>query len=357
MFQLRRKYRPINSLLIDADALRSNFDLYAKRFVEQKICPVLKSNAYGHGLVEVSKILKIKRPAYLIVDSMYEAFQLYKSGIRSPILILGYTFPENLASAKKNFHFCFSDLVTAKHLARLKIPAHLEIDTGMKRMGAPMEELPTFLKALKKTGIRLEGVFTHLADADNPKDSFTDHQTKEFSDAVDLVYKAGFNPKWIHIGASAGALKIKDPRVNMIRLGLALYGVSPLSPKDPYNKELKGLKPALTLKTHLISVRTVHKGETVSYGRTYTAPKTMMVGTIPIGYYEALPRSLSNKDPFLGLICMNHAILKVSPNAKIGDPILLFSGDFSTQKLADRADLSPYELLTGIDPSIRREVV
>lgn len=341
-----KQYRTLNTVKISAAALRHNLNEYRK-LTQLEVCPVLKSNAYGHGLIEVANIMEGEKPAFLVVDSLYEAHEIKKAGIKTPLLVLGYTFPENY-KRRLPFHFGVSDLESAETLAQLGLKAHIEVDTGMSRMGFQMEELPRALKAMKEMGLKVEGLFSHLADADNEEDqSFTKLQIEKFQKAIGLTKEAGFNPKWIHLSNSAGALNAKIPEVNMMRLGLGLYGHSPVK------IDLK-LKPALKLESSIINTKRLKKGDKVSYGCTFEAPQNMHIGIIPFGYYEGLPRALSNKLNFLGRICMNHCMIEVDAHTKIGDKIEIYP---NIKEAAKKADTIPYELLTRLASSIRREVI
>jgi alanine racemase len=352
---LRRKYKTLNTVRINAEALKNNLKLYQRLLPNQAICPVIKSNAYGHGLTTVAKILDSQNLEFLVVDSLYEAYELKKVRIKTPILILGYTFPENLKKGLP-FHFAASDLETAKHLAKLGLKTHLEVDTGMARTGFPLENLRETLNQLKD--LNLVGLFSHFADADNPADpSYTNEQSKRFRKAIKLTHEAGFSPKYIHLSNSAGALKAEVPGLNMARIGISLYGASPLE-EEP---QLKGLKPVMEVVSTITATRELKAGQSVSYNCTFTAKKDMRIGVIPFGYYEGIPRSLSNVPPFLGRICMNHTIIDLTDSdLQIGDEFTVYSAnpnkENSFRNLAQKAQTIPYELMTGIAESIRRTV-
>ena len=349
---LRKRYKTLNTVRINAEALLKNLKLYQNILPDQAICPVLKSNAYGHGLTTVAKILDSENLEFLVVDSLYEAYELKKARIKTPILILGYTFPENLKKGLP-FHFAASDIETAAHLAKLGLKAHLEVDTGMARTGFPLENLRKTLQELKD--LNLVGLFSHFADADNPSDpTYTKEQSKRFRRAIKITREEGFNPKHIHISNSAGALKAEAPDLNMARIGISLYGASLLE-EEP---KLKDLKPVMKVVSTIIASRELKAGESVSYNCTFTAKKDMRIGVIPFGYYEGIPRSLSNTPPFLGRICMNHAIIDLTDSdLQIGDEFIVYSADpnheRSFKNLAKKAQTIPYELMTNIAESIR----
>jgi alanine racemase len=363
MTLLRKKYKTLNTVSISEAALRNNLQLYRNLIPDQAICPVLKSNAYGHGLTPVAKIFDAEKPEFLIVDSLFEAYQLKKARIKTPILILGYTLPENLRAKRFPFHFAVPDLESAEILSRKKTPLHLEIDTGMSRTGFRLEELPQALEALRAMKANVEGVFTHFADADNPENNKkTDQQCELFLKALMLTKEAGFQPKWIHASNSAGAVKTKIPQLNMSRVGISLYGLSPLSSNDPKAEFLKSLQPVMEVSSTIIAKRKLHAGDCVSYNCTFTAEKDMTIGILPFGYYEGIPRSLSNTPPFIGRICMNHAMIDLTDsNLKVGDKFVIYSRDKnavnSFHNMAKKAGTISYELTTKIAESIRREVI
>ena len=335
----------------------------------QAVCPVLKSNAYGHGLTEIAKIFEKEDPEFLIVDSLYEAYALKKAKIAAPILILGYTFHENL-KAGLPFHFTASDLGTLRALAKLKLPIHVEIDTGMARTGFTLDELETQIEEIKTASQNgalpnIVGIFTHFADADNPEtDEYTKSQCQKFTRALQTFKSAGFAPKWVHASNSAGALKAQVPELNMARVGTSLYGLNPLQANDPRFQKLAGLQPVMEVSSTIIAIKTLKRGDKASYNCTFEAPHDMRVGIIPFGYYEGLPRSLSNKAPFLGRICMNHALIDLSDpefaDLKPGDPFVVYSRDKSSSlsfhKMAKKAGTITYELTTKIAESMRRKI-
>ncbi len=369
--RFRKKYRTLNTVRIFPSALRHNLNLYRGVLPEKAICPVLKSNAYGHGLTEVAQILQDEKLEFFIVDSLFEAYKLKKAKVKTPVLILGYTFPENLTKHLP-FHFAVFDLEMAKIYAKMEAPVHLEIDTGMERTGFAWETLQETLSELKKLPLNVEGVFTHLSNADDPlDDSHTRLQLERFQKCLKLIREFGFKPKWIHVGASAGSLKIEMPEINMVRLGLALYGVSPLQKNDPKSHSLQNLEPALELSSTLVAIRTLKKGEKIGYGCTFTADREMEIGVIPLGYFEALPLAFNQHGLVevngqlckpVGRICMNHTMIDLTNlEAKVGDSVVVYTIKIergnTVSSLANKIKTIPYELLTRISESVRREIV
>jgi alanine racemase len=364
-------YRTLNTVRISEEALRHNLSLYRDLFPGKAICPVLKSNAYGHGLLEVAKVLDKEKPTFMIVDSLYEAYELEKAGIKSDILVLGYTFPGNLTRKRLPFHFAVSDFESAKVLAKQGAKVHLKVDTGMNRMGFDVENLRDVLPELKEMNLKVEGVLTHLADPDNPSDdSYTTMQLELFEEAVRMVKEVGFDPQWIHPGQSAGALKSKEAG-NMVRLGLALYGVAPLEESDSSIEMVRNLRPVMELYSTVVGVKHLKPGDRVSYNGIFETDRLMTIAMVPVGYYEALPRVLSGKGfmevkgvlcPMVGRMCMNYTMIDVSevPEVGIGDSVCVYSSDKEASNsilaLAKSADLIPYEMMTRVAASVRREI-
>lgn len=368
MLLRKRPYRNLNTLHVFKAALKHNLQLYQKSCPDQAVCPVLKSNAYGHGLTLVAKALDDEAAPFFIVDSLYEAYELKKARIKTPILIIGCTHPDNLKGRRVPFHFSVFNKESAELFAKLGTPVHIKIETGFSRMGFSLEELRDCLPSFKKNKLNIEGIYTHFADADNSQNQKTEDQMARFQEAVTLVKEAGFNPKWIHAGNSAGGPKINNSGCNLMRLGMSLYGIPVLEPSDTFYVE--GLQPALELESTLVSIKTLKRGETVSYNGTFTADKDLTIGVVPVGYYEALPRSLSNKGfievngvqcPILGRVCMNMCMIDVShAKAKLFDPVIVYSTNpaqkNSVLRQSAAAGTIPYELVTHISESVARRL-
>lgn len=369
---IESNYETINTVYIDGKALRHNLALFKKLKPNHSICPVLKSNAYGHDLVSTAKILEPEKPSYFIVDSLYEAYCLRMAKIKTPILIMGYTLPKNFRFKHKDFHFTVFDMEGARLLAKAGVPVHIKIETGLNRMGFTIEALKKHMKELQTLGLKLVGVFSHLGDADNPKsNTYSKTQLKRFETAISMIEKAGFKPKWIHIGASAGALKTKMKKDNLVRLGLALYGINPYQKSDPYYKKLSALKPALELHSTLTNIKQIEKGEHVGYSDGFLAKKKMRIGVVPTGYFEGIPRSLSNKGfveirgkfcRIIGRVCMNYIIVNLEGvRARKYDPVVIYSNKSSNknsvEQVARITNTIPNEILVRICESLRREVI
>jgi alanine racemase len=374
--KLSRNLKVLNTVNLSKSELKYNYNFFKKLHPESEICPVLKSNAYGHGITEIARVCEELNPPYIVVDSFYEAFELKKAGIKTPFLIIGYTHPDNYKFMKfANIAVTVIDNESIEALGALKkrIKIHLKVDTGMHRQGIPFKKIEESLELLKKhKKLEFEGICTHLADADNPKNnSFTRLQVKNFKKVLKIVEDSGFSPKWKHVSATSGAGKVFMKNFNMIRLGLGLYGESPLEDSDKYYKKYKfnRLKPVLQLKSTIIDIKKLKKGDCVSYGCRFTAKKTMKIGVIPFGYYEGIDRRLTNKGyiyyrnkpcKILGTVCMNLTMIDLSnvKNPRKWDKVEVIGRDRKKKNtarwMAGACDTITYVIWTHIAPTIRR---
>jgi alanine racemase len=342
-------YDSLNLIEISKDNLLFNFDYFSKL---GKVWPVLKSNAYGHGIKQVTEILLKRDFEYFIVDGYQEVLEIRKITKR-PVLMIGSIMPSNFSKIKwKNLAIMIQGKETLMALGNLNkhIKVHLKVNTGMNRQGVDLKEVKKIIKLIKKyPKLELEGIFSHLAGANDLK------QIKIFEEVIKIMGGV----KYFHLAATGGVKKIKNKNINVIRLGIGLYGIG------------KGLKPVMKFKSKIVKVRQIEKGEKVSYGGIFTASKKTNIGVIPVGYFEGLDRRLSNKGfikyknkfyPIIGNICMNMAVVnfgKVMP--KLYDEVEVIGDNSkeknSIEKMAKIAETIPYDLLVGINSSIRRKIV
>jgi alanine racemase len=269
-----------------------------------------------------------------------------------------------------------SHVDTIQALAALNKPLrlHLELDTGMKRHGADPEQLSRLLEAIEAAPhITLEGIMSHLADADNAdSDEFTQEQVAIFDRAIEQAASLGHHPRWIHIAQSAGSTKASSKYATITRPGIALYGISPLASTDRQAKALAGLQPVMRVISRVSAMQQLKPHETASYSRTYEADQAETVCVIGFGYYEGLPRVLSNQAtllgphqealPIRGRICMNHTLLGCSGHRiKRGDQVTVISWQRSdpnsVESLAANHDIFAYELLVNLCSTTRRVIV
>jgi alanine racemase len=363
-----------NRLEVSKSALIHNADLF-KKLTGKAVIPVLKGNAYGHGTLQVATALKNGGFAYIAVDGYFEALRIRKVS-RQPVLIMGAIKPENFAKLTyDHFAFVVQDEATVVALGKTgkKIAVHLECNTGMNRYGAGVADVQALTRLiLQFPNLTLEGVMSHLADSDGTDPETVNKAVELFDQCVETVRKSGASPTIIHVAQTAGSLRVASRYANTIRLGIGLYGINPFPPGHPDFSKLSGLKPALQFISTITKTIDLKKGESVSYNYTFTAPKAMRIGVLPVGYYEGVPRALSNagcvkyKTDFpviVGRVCMNHTMVNLSetPSATSGDEVVVFSADQNDSNSVDviaRAHrLFNYNLLTALSPDVRRILV
>jgi alanine racemase len=364
-----------NNVYVSRSAVLHNYDLLSELSPSGYIIPVLKSNAYGHGIEQIVTILQDREPPYIAVDGYYEGLQIHEVS-NQKVLIMGSVQPDNYRRVKtKNFAYVVQDIDTIEAMGMLNktFVLHIELETGMNRYGVRPDQLNNFLFHVKKyANLKVEGVMTHLADADNPQgQAFTNMQTKKFDQGIEIIRNAGFSPKYLHIAQSAGCTKTSSKYANTIRTGIALYGISPLTSDDKDADKLAGLRPTLSLTSTVTKIIDIDEGETVSYNRQFVAKRKSKIGVLPIGYYEGVPRDLSCTGqvkfentylPIAGRVCMNHTMIDVTGSKiKVGDIVTIISNNssdkLSVRNLCNNHGLFSYSLLTSLNENIRRTVV
>lgn len=369
-----QKYKTLNIIEVSQKNIVSNFNLFKGLDPDKKIIAVLKANAYGHGLKPVATILNQTDCQFIAVDGYFEANKI-KDITKHKVLVMGYILSSNIYLLdNKRCSFVLQDINSLKEFGKSKknFKIHLEINTGMNRLGIDSSEIEEYLNELSKyRNLELEGVMTHLADADNPDGSTTNMQTILFDKAVSKIKELGFKPKYIHIAQSAGSTKVKSEYANTIRIGIGLYGINPLLPSDQNYPKLSKLKPALELKSTIIKVLDLQPGQKISYNGTYETNKQSKIAVLPLGYYEWVPREMSNNGvftsdkyqlPIRGKVCMNHTMIDITgADLKVGDKITVISSNAndpnSIQNISEGLNLLYYELLTRLSESIRRVIV
>ncbi len=372
-----KRYEPLNKISIFKDSLKHNYKYL--RFVNPNIevAPVLKSNAYGHGIRQVGGVVDSYGAPFICVDSIFEAYELKKANIRTPILIMGYVEPENLRFKKLPFAYAVFSLDYAQKILKYQPHAklHLFIDTGMNREGMKINELVTIGWAEMANNI--EGIMSHLASADEDLNPQSDEQLKVFKEAIRICKINGIDFKYKHISATHGILNRKNIEevINVSRAGVGLYGFG----ED-------GLKPTLKLTTKIAQVKDIKIGDRVGYSGTFVADKDMKIAVLPIGYANGVDRRLSNKGvallklrdkiytcPILGRISMNITTIDVTEVFKNEDetlPIRLKPQDYelvlisenpndpnSIKNIAKICETIEYDILVGLDSTIRRKIV
>lgn len=370
---LRGQYETLNKIEVSRANLLHNYQYLASLDKGVQIAPVVKSNGYGHGIVNVARILDSNNTSFFCVDSLFEAYELLKAKIKSPVLITGYTDPRNLKFKKLPFSYAVFTLDLAKTINDYQPQAsvHIFVDTGMHREGVSIDELPELLNELKKLqNLKIEGMMSHLASSESNKDPLFLKQIRQFKKAKEITKKYRVHPKWFHIAATGSIINPKTRPIiasvsNLAKAGLALYGYS----SSTFDKNLK---PTLTLTTKIAQIKRVSKGERLGYDGTYVAKKDMTIAVLPIGYYDGIDRRLSSKGIFLvdntpcpiaGRVSMNITIIDVSsvPNPDVGQEVIVYSSSPENKNsLGNCAKLCktiPYDLLVNLAESTRRVIV
>lgn len=374
---------------IDLKAVEHNLEAMRDNIPKgTKIMAVIKTDAYGHGAVEIAKDLEKKDYIWgYATATAEEAFELRHEGIKKPILILGYTFPYAYKEMLKNgirptvFRL---DMIrqldeTAKQLIKSgeidgPAPVHIAVDTGMSRIGiTPDEEGISFAKAVHDLdGISIEGVFTHFARADE-KDLTNVREREEifknFTRALEL--ELGYNIPIKHCANSASIIAVPESSMDMVRAGVTMYG---MWPSDEVPKDIISLEPVMELVSHVVMVKEVPENTPVSYGGTFVTDKKTRIATIPVGYGDGYPRSLSGKGyvligghraNILGRVCMDQFMVDVTdyPDIKEGDEVILLGKDkvsgeeISAEYLGELSGRFNYELTCDVNKRVPRVFV
>ena len=361
---------------IDKRAIAHNYGVLRKLISKNaKLMAVVKSNAYGHGIVGFSQELEKLSVDWFGVDSIVEAVTLRESGITKPILVLGYILPEMIDTASKNdisitvstFELLFQ---IAEMRLKRKIKIHIKVDTGLNRQGFREEDMGEVINRLVniKSKIKVEGLFTHFAGVRFGK--YKDNVEKQFDGFkkwIKIFSDNGFSPI-VHAGASGVALLFPEAHFDMVRTGIALYGLLPRAEiKSQLDSE--NLKPILQWKTLIAEVKKVHAGSYVGYDYTEKLERNSIIAVCPIGYWHGYPRALSGKGnvlvkgyraKVLGRVSMDMIVIDITdiPATSVGDVVTLIGRDgqevIPAEEIAYLAETSVYEILTRINPLIKK---
>lgn len=363
---------------VDLDAIEDNARNMKENLPEQtQIMGVIKTDGYGHGSVPIAKKLEpLEFMAGFAVATPEEAHILRLAGIKKPILILGYSFPysyELLAREELRPAVFRKDsigpLAAAAGKVGKTVKVHIKVDTGMNRIGiTPDREGLSFVEALaRQDGIEIEGIFTHFARADEADKSAALEQFRTFKSFIHMIeQELSLEIPVKHCANSAGILEMPLTGMDMVRAGIALYG---LAPSDEVGMDLVPLKPAMSLYSHIVYVKTIHAGQSVSYGGTFTAEHDMRIATVPVGYGDGYPRGLSGighvlihgkKAPILGRVCMDQFMVDVShiPEAAEDDMAVLLGtcgGErITAEELGNLSGRFNYELICDLGKRVPR---
>lgn len=360
---------------VNLDYIRSNIRAIKEICSHEKIYAVVKADAYGHGAIDVAPVLLESGATSLAVAVITEALELVHSGITAPILILGFT-PLTFAHEiiEHNIELTVYNLEYAKELSRIAkaengtVKVHIKIDTGMGRLGflADDEGLNAIREINTLPNIKLEGIFTHFSTADEEDKEYTFEQLNKFNKVVETLESEGISFNIKHASNSAGIIDLPQAYFNTVRPGIIMYGYYP---SEFVHKEKLQLKPALTLKTSVVHVKTLPKDMYISYGRKYKTTRETKIATLPIGYADGYTRALSNKGkvlingklvPIVGNVCMDQCMVDVSEldEVKVGDEVVLLGEQgnikFNADDLAELLETINYEIICMIGRRVPR---
>ena len=362
--------------IIHLDNLRRNIQAARNRIgPHPKICFPVKADAYGHGVVPVSRCALEAGVEYLAVATLSEGEELRAAGIIAPILILSQPLPEDLPGiASQGFIPIVSDEEFIEEAARAaekagkKLTVHLKIDTGMGRLGCRREDAVKLAgKIASSPSLSLGGIATHLSVADSLKPdhiAYTKEQLRRFREAIDAVKKAGVDPGIVHAANSGALLFHEDSYFDMIRPGLFLYGNLPSAAPPGLPVE-----PVMELRSKVVLIKRLKAGEPASYGNTWTAAEDTYIGVIFGGYADGLPCGLSNKHsalirgkayPVAGRICMDQFMVNLGPETEVkrwDDAVIFGPGFITAAIMAEKLATIPYEITCGINKRVPREYV
>ena len=376
---------PLAWITVDLKAIDFNIKQFRRLLKpETKIMAVVKANAYGHGLFEVAKQSIRSGADYLGVITADEALELRKKGIIQPIVVLGAVAKDNIGSLIRNKiglsvynEESYRTIARIADITNRKAIVHVKLDSGINRLGFNnIEEILRIIKLIsaKTRQFELEGLYSHLASVEELNQSYTNDQILAFERLLTKLEKLEIKIPIISIASSAAAIMVPNSRFNCVRIGISLYGIWPSRGVELWCKRSKKtrnfhLKPALTYKTKLIQVKRIRAGSYVGYGCNYQAKSAMTIGVIPVGYFEGIPRHLSNMGfallkgavvPFVGRVCMNMIILDISkrPRAKVGDEVVMIgrsqNKEITATDIADWAGTISYEILSRIPAHLSR---
>lgn len=362
---------------VDLDAIASNIEQMKQNLnLQTQIMAVIKADGYGHGAVPIAQMLE--RIDYIwgfAVATLDEAVVLRNEGIKKPLLVLGCVFPEQYFEMLKN------DIrmnVYTEEMARsiseiaeregLTAHMHIKLDTGMARLGFDVSEdsIDTIAKIAKMKNVCMEGIFTHFAKADESDKSFTENQIRNFMWMTERLEEKGIDFSYKHCANSAAIIDMPEVALDLVRAGISTYG---FYPSNEVHTENVSLRPAMSLVSRVVFVKEIKKGTPVSYGGTFIAEEDMKIATIPVGYADGYPRSLSNigsviihgqRAPIVGRVCMDQFMVDVTgiENVRFGDKVTLIGKDgeetICVEELSDLSGRFHYEFVCDIGKRVPR---
>jgi alanine racemase len=369
-----RIYRPVWAE-IDLDAVRANVRAFCELVAPAQVCAVVKADGYGHGATAVAAAAVDAGARRLAVALVEEGLELREAGIDVPVLVLSEPFPEasdSVVAARLTPVVYTSGGVdalakaVASHGNGEPLGVHLKIDTGMHRVGCAPSVAPRLARhVVAHHELRLAGVCTHFAVADEPDNDFTERQRVEFEAVLRALRDDGITPGVVHASNTAAALASPAARYDMVRVGIGCYGVAPA----PALAGSVPLRPAMAVKARVSHVQRLRPGERISYGLRYETTRTTTVATVPIGYADGVPRELSHRGgevlvrgrrhPIAGTVTMDQLMVDTGDAAvEVGDEVVLIGRqggeEITAQEWAERMDTITYTIVCGIGPRVPR---
>ena len=358
---------------VDLGAVAHNAAVLRRSIAPSLLCAVVKADGYGHGAIAVSEALLGAGVEWLAVALIEEAAVLRKAGITAPILLLSQPRVADIpAVVRYDMRVCVTSSATAEHLAAAAreqgkvVKVHLKVDTGMNRIGVAPEDAPALARDIAgRPELDLEGIFTHCAVADEPSNPFTDVQLARFDATVAELAEAGIVPAIRHAGNSAIGIAHPQGRYDLVRMGIAVYGIAPA----PGLANELDLRPALSLKAEVSMAKRVAAGEGVSYGLRHRFDAPTTVATVPIGYADGVPRRLGlqggevliggKRRSIVGVVTMDQLMVDCGDDViEVGDEVVLIGtqGDetITAEEWAINLDTIAYEVVCGIGPRVPR---
>ena len=364
---------------IDLGAIRDNFAAMRGRLRDDtKMIAVVKTDAYGHGAVRIAEMMEPE--AYIwgfAVATTEEAVELRRAGIRKPILCLGFVFPQDydllvrLQIRPATFKLSMArQLSEAASRAGMILPVHLAVDTGMGRIGFQVceEDADEAAEIAKLSNLKVEGLFTHFARADERDKDYTQEQFRKYCRFEQMLEERGVSIPLRHAANSASIMELPRTHLDAVRAGITIYGIYP---SDEVDRNLMPMKPAMSLISHICYIKKVPAGTSISYGGTFVTERESRIATIPVGYGDGYPRSLSNKGsvlirgrraPIVGRVCMDQFMVDVTEiEAEEFDRVTLLGQDgkdaVTTDELGRLSGRFPYELVCDISKRVPRVYV
>lgn len=371
-----KKFERVKAV-VSLDAIAHNFAEMKKNIAKgTKIVAVIKADGYGHGAEAIARLIEDYDYIWgFAVATPEEALQLRTFGVKKPILILGIVFEEYFTQMiAKEIRLTVCTYEMAQKLSEeaqrqgRDVHIHIGLDTGMSRIGFAdrQESVEEIKKISQLSNLKIEGMFTHFARADETDRGPAIDQLNRYLNFAKLLEDAGIQIPMKHCSNSAGIIRVPEANLNAVRAGITIYGIYP---SNEVERDIVKLIPAMELKSHISYIKTVEPGAAFSYGGTFTAKKEMKVATIPVGYADGYPRSLSNKGwilihgkkaPILGRVCMDQFMVDITkiPDAKTGDEVTLIGKDgkefISIEKFGDLSGRFSYEFACDISKRVPR---